>query len=163
MRKLWNRIFAWLLVALTLWAIPAAADSPAPAVRTFSLSRTGTSTWQARSYRIIETARGRFAWIELYDCNTIVLPVTDEEMADFSALIAELNLSDWNGFCETDPDALDGESFSLAATFAEGSMLSAYGANRFPEDYGNRAARVEEFFWLLMASWEIHLESEFLK
>ena len=115
MRKLWNRFFAWLLVALTLWAIPAAAGSTVPVVRTFSLSRTGTNTWQARSYRIIETARGRFAWIELFDCNIIVLP-------------------------ETDPDALDGESFSLAATFAEGGMLSAYGANRFPEDYGNRAA-----------------------
>ena len=118
----------------------AAPHEGMPTVKTFAFSCSGMSVDQMRSYQIGETKRGRLAAIELYLAYTFVLPVTDAELAAFSALLDELDLAAWDGYRQEDSTVLDGESFSLAATFAEGGMLSAYGANRFPEDYGNRAA-----------------------
>ena len=43
-------------------------------------------------YQIKETVRGRFAWIELHNDDHYVLPLTDEDMASFSARVQE---RDW--------------------------------------------------------------------
>ena len=62
------------------------------------------------------------------------------------------------GFDETDPDALDGESFSLSVAFSDGGAITASGSNRFPEGYADAAARIEAFFQKLMESYEIDVE-----
>lgn len=162
MRKKLTRLLAGLLTVLALCVhaplTGAAPPENAPVLQAFSFARAGTTAEQARSYRIAETARGRFAWIALYYTNIIVLPVTDADMEAFSVLIAEMKLAEWNGFEETDPSALDGESFSLNAAFSDGGVLSARGMNRFPEKYWETAARVEAFFRALMESYEIDVE-----
>ena len=144
MKRRWKWTLTGFLTALALCLCPrfagAAPHEGMPTVKTFAFSCSGMSVDQMRSYQIGETKRGRLAVIELYLAYTFVLPVTDAELAAFSALLDELDLAAWDGYRQEDSAVLDGESFSLAATFAEGGMLSAYGANRFPEDYGNRAA-----------------------
>ena len=52
---------------------------------------------------------GRLATIELYLAYTFVLPVTDAELAAFSALLDELDLAAWDGYRQEDSTVLDGE------------------------------------------------------
>ena len=154
------RSLAGLLAALALCALPARAASSGetPVIQAFSFARSGTTAEQARSYRIAETARGRVVRIELYYACVIVLPVTDDDMNALSALINALKLSEWNGFDETDTDALDGESFSLDVEFSDGGAIAARGSNCFPVGYAEAAARIETFFQELMESYEIDIE-----
>ncbi|MDD7445915.1 MAG: hypothetical protein PUK79_05760 [Clostridiales bacterium] len=91
MKRRWKRAFSGALAVLALCARFGCACAAPPAVSSFSFERSGSSAGQARSYSIRETARGRFAWIELYYAYHIVLPVSDEEMEALSALIAALS------------------------------------------------------------------------
>lgn len=122
MKKRLVRGLAGLLAALIICVCPssAGAESSDNAVETFYFARLGASADQAKSYRIIETARGRIIRIELFYSCYIVLPAADDDMDALYALIDALKLAEWNGFDETDPDALDGESFSLSVAFSDG-------------------------------------------
>ena len=161
MKKRSHRIFTGLLAALTLCLCPcfagAAPTEDMPAVKTFWFTRSGMSAAQGCSYSVKETKRGRFVWIDLYYSCHYVLPMTDEDMTAFSALLHELNLTEWNGFRRSDPDVLDGEDFSLSVVFADGDEISAYGSNSFPSGYSDKMRRVEEFFRALMEDYEINI------
>ena len=159
MKRRLTRIFTGLLAAMTLCMSPCFAAAPpmqeAPAVETFCFTRSGMSADQARGYRIRETARGRFVWIELYYSDHYVLPLTDEDMASFSALVQELELTAWDGYSEADRYALDGECFSLDVAFEGGASIRASGSNCFPQDYSEKMSAVEDFFRGLMADYEL--------
>lgn len=159
MKRRLKRIFTGLLAAMTLCMSPCFAAAPpmqeAPAVETFYFARSGMSADQARSYQIRETARGRFVWIELYYSDHYVLPLTDEDMASFSALVQELELTAWDGYSEADRYALDGECFSLDVAFEGGASIRASGSNCFPQDYSEKMSAVEDFFRGLMADYEL--------
>ncbi len=159
MKRRLTRIFIGLLAAMTLCMSPCFAAAPpmqeAPAVETFCFTRSGMSADQARGYQIRETARGRFVWIELYYSDHYVLPLTDEDMASFSALVQELEMTAWDGYSEVDRYALDGECFSLDVAFEGGASISASGSNCFPQDYGEKMSAVEDFFRSLMADYEL--------
>lgn len=133
----------------------AAPVEETPEVVSFSFSRSGSSCEQARSYRMEKTERGCFVWIELYYTYTIVLPLNDGDVQAFSALTEELELSAWDGFSGTDADVLDGESFSMSVSFADGSVISAGGTNCFPERYYENKEKLEEFFFSLIKEFDI--------
>lgn len=126
-------------------------------VKAFRFTCSGMSAAPERSYSIKEIKRGRFVWIDLYDSCHYVLPMTDEDMAAFSALLNELNLTGWNGFNGNDPDVLDGRSFSLSVAFADGNVVEASGSNSFPSGYSDKMGRVEDFFRTLMEDYEISI------
>ena len=104
-------------------------------------------------YQIKETARGRFAWIELHNDDHYVLPLTDEDMASFSALVHELGLAEWNGYHKIDHDVLDGASFSLSVEFEDGGAIDASGSNWFPRGYSEKASAIRDFFEKLMEEY----------
>ena len=112
MKRRWKRIFAGLLAALTLCLCPcfagAAPPEDLPAVKTFRYATSGMCIEEFNRYQIKETARGRFAWIELHNGDHYVLPLTDENMASFSALVQELGLAEWDGCHKIDRDVLNG-------------------------------------------------------
>ena len=112
MKRRWKRIFAGLRAALTLCLCPcfagAAPPEDLPAVKTFRYATSGMCIEEFNRYQIKETARGRFAWIELHNDDHYVLPLTDEDMASFSALMQELGLAEWDGCHKIDRDVLDG-------------------------------------------------------
>ncbi len=118
------RFFAGMLAALTLCVctLPAGAAPPEnlPAVKTFRYATSGMCIEEFNRYQIKETARGRFVWIERHNDDHYVLPLTDEDMASFSALVQELGLAEWNGYHKIDRDVLDGASFSLSVEFEDG-------------------------------------------
>ncbi len=110
---------------------------------------------QMRSYQIGKTKRGRLATIELYLAYTFVLPVTDADLASFSALLDELDLAAWDGYRQEDSAVLDGESFSLNVAFEDGSGIDAVGTNRFPDGYYEKKGAIQAFFEALMREYEI--------
>ena len=91
MKRRWKRIFVGLLAALTLCLCPcfagAAPPEDLPAVKTFQYATFGMCIEEFNRYQIKETARGRFARIELHNDDHYVLPLIDEDMASFSALV----------------------------------------------------------------------------
>ena len=148
-----------LLAALALCLCPrfagAAPHEDMPTVKTFAFSCSGMSVDQMRSYQIRETKRGRLATIELYLAYTFVLPVTDAELAAFSALLDELDLAAWDGYRQEDSTVLDGESFSLNVAFEDGSGIDAVGTNSFPDGYYEKKGAIQAFFEALMREYEI--------
>ena len=166
MKRRWKRIFAGLLAALALCLCPcfagAAPQEEAPAVKTFWYAASGMSAEQSRHYQIGETARGRFAWIELRYSDHYVLPLTDEDMSSFSALVRALNLAEWNGYHEIDRYALDGASFSLSVEFEDGGVIDASGSNCFPRGYSEKVSAIRDFFEKLMEEYGFDLNDLWL-
>ena len=113
-------------------------------------------------YQIKETARGRFAWIELHNDDHYVLPLTDEDMASFSALVQELGLAEWDGCHKIDRDVLDGASFSLSVVFEGGGVIDASGSNCFPRGYSEKASAIRDFFEKLMEEYGFDLNDLWL-
>ena len=157
MKRRWKRIFAGLLAALALRLSPcfagAAPLEDPPAVKTFWYATSGMCIEEFNRYQIKETARGRFVWIELHNDDRYVLPLTDEDMASFSALVQELGLAEWNGYHKIDRDVLDGASFSLSVEFEDGGVIDASGSNCFPRGYGEKASAIRDFFEKLMEEY----------
>ena len=166
MKRRWKRIFAGLLAALTLCLCPcfagAAPPEDLPAVKTFRYATSGMCIEEFNRYQIKETARGCFAWIERHNDDHYVLPLTDEDMSSFSALVRALNLAEWNGYHEIDRYALDGASFSLSVEFEDGGVIDASGSNCFPRGYGEKASAIRDFFEKLMEEYGFDLNDLWL-
>lgn len=159
MKRRWKGTLTGILAALALCLCPrfagAAPHEGMPTVKTFAFSCSGMSVDQMRSYQIGETKRGRLAIIELYLAYTFVLPVTDADLASFSALLDELDLAVWDGYRQEDSAVLDGESFSLNVAFEDGSGIDAVGTNSFPDGYYEKKGAIQAFFEALMREYEI--------
>lgn len=127
----------------------------------FSYRTSGMSAEEIRAYSV-RTEGGRcLADIELY-CRLEYadVPLEDDEVGRLERLIADLGLWDWNGFSQSSPDVLDGKSFSLSASFADGREIRAWGSNAFPEGYMEAAQAIEDFFADVMARRGIDPESD---
>lgn len=58
--------------------------------------------------------------------------------ADYEELCAKLHafgVQRWNGFSKSNPNVLDGDSFSLNIELTDGSTITAYGSNAYPKNY----------------------------
>lgn len=129
----------------------------------FSYSTSGMSAEAIRAYSV-RTEGGRcLADIELY-CRLEYagLPLEDDEVGRLERLIADFGLWDWNGFSGSSPDVLDGKSFALSVSFADGREIKAWGSNSFPAGYFDAAQAIEEFFADVMARRGIDPESDMM-
>ena len=158
---------AALLLALAL--VPLMGGGPvgrtgSDALVGFSYRTSGMSAEEIRSYSV-RTEGGRcLADIELYCCLEYMdVPLEDEEVRGLERLIADCGLWDWNGFSGSNPDVLDGESFSLSASFADGREIRAWGSNSFPEGYFHADQAIEDFFAGVMARHGIDPDSDMNK
>ena len=149
MKRRWKWTLTGVLTALALCPrfAGAAPHEDMPTVKTFAFSCSGMSVDQMRSYQIGETKRGRLAAIELYCAYTFVLPVTDAELAAFSALLDELDLAAWDGYRQEDS--------TLNVAFEDGSGIDAVGTNSFPDGYYEKKGAIQAFFEALMREYEI--------
>lgn len=155
---------ASLLLALALVPLMGgglAGRTGSDALVGFSYRTSGMSAEEIRAYGV-RTEGGRcLADIELYCCLEYAdVPLEDEEVRRLERLIADFGLWDWNGFSVSNPDVLDGESFSLSASFADGREIKAWGSNSFPAGYFDAAQAIEEFFADVMARRGIDPESD---
>ena len=74
------------------------------------------------------------------------VPLDPARAAELRRIAAECGLESWDGFRGSNPDVLDGESFTLEMEFADGASVYASGENRFPEGYRDAAEQIELFF-----------------
>lgn len=59
-------------------------------------------------------------------------------------LAAKYDLISWDGFSGSDPNVLDGYSFSFDATLADGKTISASGSNKYPDGYRGFTTEMDE-------------------
>ena len=71
----------------------------------------------------------------LYIDNTMMFEPDPQTVPMLTQIIDERNLFTWDGFDDSDPYILDGESFSFRAVFTNGDCIRATGNNAFPKDY----------------------------
>ena len=141
------------LMALIL-ALTGAQPSPVrtdAALTAFSFNHGGMSTDQIFSYAVYERDGRMLADFELYcryEIEGVELDAADVEA--LRALIDENDLWLWNGFQESNSYVLDGDSFGLSASFADGTELSAWGSNAYPDGYSAGAQAICAYFEALM-------------
>ena len=127
-------------------SVKGAKPTTAP-LMSFAYSHRGTSTDSFYSYEVKESGDG-------YTFRFLPFREEDEQTADMSredgaALLEIINRHDlwkWHGFSKTDPNILDGTSFSLCIVFADGTVIEANGSNRFPSSYSAACADIDTLF-----------------
>ena len=140
MRRAWAMLA--LLAALTGAFGPARADTDMTPKATdapleqFSFSHSGSSVDQCFSYTAYMENGVMLADFSLYGAEEITGVQLDADEADaVLALPAQADFSLWDGFRRAAGDVLDGDSFSLTLRFADGTEISAFGSNAYPEGY----------------------------
>ena len=156
MRQLLSVLMA-LIVALTgAQTAPVRTDA---ALTTFSFNHGGMSVDQIYSYAVYEQDGRMLADFELYCRYEIEGVALDEADAEaLRVLIDEFDLWSWNGFQKSNSYVLDGDSFGLSASFADGTELSAWGSNAYPKGYSAGAQAICAYFEALMEKYEIDPE-----
>lgn len=75
-----------------------------------------------------------------------LIPFDEDLMEELTGIIEGADIASWDGFRGSTPYVLDGESFSLSLTYADGTNVYASGENRFPDGYHDAAGRMWELF-----------------
>lgn len=110
---------------------------------TLSIIGTMAST---REYELLKTKDGLLAtmydgfWnyndtVKRKDCQVGQGIGTGRTYREVAQTIHRLGVEKWDGFCKSDPNALDGESFSLEIVLADKKKITAHGCNAYPKNY----------------------------
>lgn len=67
----------------------------------------------------------------------------DKLYYDMAEFFENIGLKKWDGFAGSNPNVLDGYSFSFNAETADGKTIHARGSNAYPENYG----KLEDYLW----------------
>ena len=67
-----------------------------------------------------------------------------KEYDDLAAKFYKLGVPSWNGFSKSDPNVLDGESFSLDIELSDGRKIYAHGCNAYPKNYHEFMELIDE-------------------
>ena len=114
------------------------------AFKRITLSKTGSAAF-TREYEVMKTLTGMKA--SLYEgswnfggpsrlaSRTASASWSRAEYEELCAKLHTLGVQKWNGFSKSNPNVLDGESFSLDIELTDGSTITAYGCNAYPENY----------------------------
>ena len=73
--------------------------------------------------------------LELYHEEVYQEQAGPELLEQAKAILEEYGVGGWAGFSGHDPNVLDGKSFRLEATLADGTRIEAHGENKFPPNY----------------------------
>ncbi|MDO5322410.1 MAG: hypothetical protein Q4G06_00185 [Clostridia bacterium] len=151
-----KQLIAALMALILSQTAPVRTDA---ALTTFSFNHGGMSVDQIYSYAVYEQDGCMLADFDLYcryEIEGVELDAADVEA--LQALIDENDLWSWDGFQESNSYVLDGDSFGLSASFADGTKLSAWGSNAYPKGYSAGAQAICAYFGALMEKYEIDPE-----
>lgn len=113
----------------------------------FAYSHRGTSTDSFYSYEIKESGgRYTFCFLPFREEDEKTVNMSREDAAVLLEIINRHDLWKWHDFSKTDPNILDGTSFSLRIAFADGTVIEANGSNRFPSGYSAACADMDTLF-----------------
>ena len=156
MKQLLSALLALILSLTGAQTAPVRTDA---ALTAFSFSHGGMSMDQIYSYAVYARDGRMLADFELY-CRYEIegVELDGEDVELLRALIDELDLWSWNGFQKSNSQVLDGDSFGLSASFADGTELSAWGSNAYPKGYSAGAQAICAYFEALMEKYGIDPE-----
>ena len=119
-----------------------------------TLSETGTMAW-TRETEVLKTLKGMEA--SLYEgswrfnkgesrrsCRTGHGSWGKSEYSNLAAKLDKLGVASWDGFSESDPNVMDGSSFSLEIELADGKRITAHGTNAYPKGFHDLEALLDE-------------------
>ena len=129
MKHFFTGLLVLLLGITTAACAETAANPGSPVLSRFFLSRGGSMVPQ--SYEILLGADG-YSIQENDDEPRAFRPDLAEALLQ---ILRENQVNTWDGFHETNPYVLDGEMFSLALEYMDGTLVSAFGSNAFPDHY----------------------------
>ncbi len=156
MKQLIAALMALILALTGAQTAPARTDA---ALTAFSFNHGGMSMDQIFSYAVYERDGRMLADFDLYcryEIEGVELDAADVEA--LRELIDENDLWSWNGFQKSNSYVLDGDSFGLSASFADGTELSAWGSNAYPKGYSAGAQAICAYFEALMEKYGIDPE-----
>lgn len=110
-----------------------------------TLSITGMRA-STREYELLKTETGMLAtmydgpWlyiddIKREDCQLSQGIGTERDYRKVTEMLSRLGVERWDGFCDSNPNVLDGESFTLEIILTDGNTISASGSNAYPKNY----------------------------
>ena len=110
-----------------------------------TLSITGMRA-STREYELLRTDDGLLAtlydgsWnfndtVKRKDCQVGQGIGTGRSYRNVAETLHRLGVEKWDGFCKSDPNALDGESFSLEIVLTDKKKITAHGCNAYPNGY----------------------------
>lgn len=114
----------------------------------FEFSHTGSSTEECFLYSAKQEGGGTRLYTEgLFSGGLIVDTVIDEPVLEQLGEIAgKYRMDRWDGFDKSSANVMDGSSFSLSITLADGTTVSARGSNKFPDGYGDAEREICTLF-----------------
>lgn len=156
MKQLLSALMALILSLTGAQTAPVRTDA---ALTAFSFNHGGMSMDQIFSYSVYAQDGHMLADFELY-CRYEIegVELDGEDVELLRALIDEFDLWSWNGFQKSNSQVLDGDSFGLSASFADGTELSAWGSNAYPKGYSAGAQAICAYFEALMEKYGIDPE-----
>jgi len=119
----------------------------------FSYYGNGSHTGAIFSYDVCrsEDSDGYIVNLQLHAGNIEHTLSADKTfMEKLREIVRKHDLWKWNGFHKTAQGMLDGSSFGLRISFADGSCIGASGDNRFPDGYSDASADIRALFNELM-------------
>lgn len=88
---------------------------------------------------------------ELFSGGRIVdAMLEDDTLEQLGELAGTYRVDRWDGFDKSNKRVMDGSSFTLSITLADGSTISAHGNNAFPENYSDVSSAVQTLYSKLM-------------
>ena len=147
MEKLWLSLLLCLLAVLSLplsgsmeKKIGCTAKANASGIQSFSYQYQNSFRAGSYSYEV-ECEEGivslAYKAANLSEFGKMTCQPEQALLIELDALCREFSVAKWNGFDENDPDALDGDGFSLRIEYKDGGKLSAYGSNAYPKGYSD--------------------------
>ena len=91
---------------------------------------------------------------ELFSGGRIVDTMIEDDVLDqLGELMGTYHVDRWDGFDKNNKHVMDGSSFTLSVTLADGSTISAHGSNSFPENYSDVSSAILTLYYELMEQY----------
>lgn len=71
--------------------------------------------------------------------------INDQELSGLAQIVDDYGVDKWNGFNQSDNDIMDGYSFELEITYANGKEIKAEGYNKYPDGYDAAHEKLKEY------------------
>lgn len=139
--------YAALLLALLRLFLSGGAQPTDAELTSFSYSHTASYVEGIYSYELCCGPSGCEASYDLY-CGRLrySIPVEAADVQALREIIDRNAIREWHGFDKSSSILLDGDGFSLCASFADGTEISARGYGSFPEGYSAAAEEIDALF-----------------
>ena len=117
-------------------------------ITSLSYAEYGTAAEPYFSYKITTTENGQAVLSYSADMgqSSGIGILSQAQLTALDQALSNAGVASWDGFRGSNPNVLDGSSFSFWMNRADGTRVSASGSNNFPTGYRDTSAAIKEAF-----------------